>query len=39
MAGFFAQGEIGPIGHRNFLHGYTASMALFAEPPASSSRS
>ncbi len=39
MAGFFAQGEIGPIGHRNFLHGYTASMALFAEPPAPSSRS
>jgi small ligand-binding sensory domain FIST len=39
MAGFFAQGEIGPIGHRNFLHGYTASMALFAERPASSSRS
>ena len=27
----FAQGEIGPIGHRNFLHGYTASLALFAE--------
>ncbi len=39
MAGFFAQGEIGPIGHRNFLHGYTASMALFAERPAPSSRS
>ncbi|MBX3302036.1 MAG: FIST C-terminal domain-containing protein [Nitrospira sp.] len=32
MAGFFAQGEIGPIGHRNFVHGYTASMAIFAEP-------
>jgi small ligand-binding sensory domain FIST len=31
LAGFFAQGEIGPIGHRNFLHGYTASLALFAE--------
>jgi len=39
MAGFFAQGEIGPIGHRNFLHGYTASMALFAERPAASDRS
>ncbi len=32
VAGFFAQGEIGPVGGRNFLHGYTASMALFAEP-------
>jgi small ligand-binding sensory domain FIST len=31
LAGFFAQGEIGPIGNRNFLHGYTACMALFAE--------
>jgi small ligand-binding sensory domain FIST len=31
LAGFFAQGEIGPIGGRNFVHGYTASMALFAE--------
>ena len=27
-AGFFAQGEIGPIGKRNFLHGFTASIAL-----------
>lgn len=32
VAGFFAQGEIGPVGGRNFLHGYTASLALFAEP-------
>ncbi len=31
LAGFFAQGEIGPIGGRNFLHGYTASLALFSE--------
>ncbi len=28
-AGFFAQGEIGPIGSRTFLHGFTASLALF----------
>jgi small ligand-binding sensory domain FIST len=28
-AGFFAAGEIGPIGGRNFLHGFTASVALF----------
>ena len=31
LAGFFAQGEIGPVGGRNFLHGYTASLALFAQ--------
>lgn len=28
-AGFFAAGEIGPIGGRNFVHGFTASVALF----------
>ena len=28
-AGFFAQGEIGPIGRRTFLHGFTASIAIF----------
>jgi small ligand-binding sensory domain FIST len=28
LAGFFAQGEIGPIGRQNFLHGFTASLAL-----------
>ncbi len=27
-AGFFAQGEIGPIGDRTFLHGFTASIAV-----------
>jgi len=31
LAGFFAAGEIGPIGPRNFLHGFTASLALFYE--------
>ena len=30
-AGFFAQGEIGPIGRHNCLHGFTASIALFEE--------
>ena len=35
LAGFFAQGEIGPVGGRNFLHGYTACMALFAEQDSS----
>ncbi len=29
LAGFFAAGEIGPVGGRNFLHGFTASLALF----------
>jgi small ligand-binding sensory domain FIST len=28
-AGFFANGEIGPVGGQPFLHGYTASIALF----------
>jgi small ligand-binding sensory domain FIST len=28
-AGFFAAGEIGPVGGTNFLHGFTASIALF----------
>jgi small ligand-binding sensory domain FIST len=32
VAGFFAQGEIGPVGGKNFLHGYTASIALFSQP-------
>ncbi len=30
-AGFFAAGEIGPVGGRNFLHGLTSSMAVFRE--------
>ena len=29
LAGFFCSGEIGPIGGKNFLHGHTASIALF----------
>ena len=28
-AGFFAAGEFGPVGGRNFIHGHTASFALF----------
>jgi small ligand-binding sensory domain FIST len=28
-AGCFAAGEIGPVAGRNFLHGFTASLALF----------
>ena len=30
-AGFFAAGEIGPVGGQPFLHGFTASLALFRE--------
>lgn len=28
VAGFFAQGEFGPVGGRNFVHGFSASLAL-----------
>jgi len=31
VAGFFCNGEIGPIGEKNFLHGFTASLALFVK--------
>ncbi len=30
-AGFFAAGEFGPVGGRNFVHGFTASIALLRE--------
>lgn len=29
VAGCFCAGEIGPIGNRNFLHGFTASIGFF----------
>ncbi len=29
VAGFFCNGEIGPIGPRNYIHGFTASLGLF----------
>jgi small ligand-binding sensory domain FIST len=29
VAGFFAAGEMGPIGDTSFVHGHTASLALF----------
>lgn len=28
LAGFFANGEIGPIGSKNYLHGYTSTLVL-----------
>lgn len=31
VAGFFARGEIGPVGGRNFVHGFTASVVLFRD--------
>jgi len=31
MAGFFAAGELGPVGGRNFVHGFTASVALLSD--------
>jgi small ligand-binding sensory domain FIST len=31
LAGFFCAGEIGPVGGRPFLHGFTATLALFLE--------
>ena len=29
IAGFFAAGELGPVGGKNFIHGHTASLVLF----------
>lgn len=31
LAGFFAGGEIGPVGGRNHLHGFTASILAFGD--------
>ena len=36
LAGFFCNGEIGPVGHKNYLHGFTASLALFVQKPKTS---
>jgi small ligand-binding sensory domain FIST len=29
LCGFFAAGELGPVAGKNFMHGFTASIALF----------
>ncbi len=29
MGGFFCNGEIGPVGARTFLHGYTSAIGVF----------
>jgi small ligand-binding sensory domain FIST len=34
IAGFFCNGEIGPVGAKNFLHSFTAVLALFVKKPA-----
>ena len=31
VAGFFCGGEIGPVGGRAFLHGFTATLAVFLQ--------
>ncbi len=31
LSGFFANGEIGPVAGKNFLHSYTASLTLFVK--------
>ncbi len=31
VAGFFCGGELGPVGGKNFIHSFTASIALFRE--------
>ncbi|MGH2712870.1 MAG: FIST C-terminal domain-containing protein, partial [Thermoleophilaceae bacterium] len=32
LAGFICGGEIGPVGGKAFLHGFTATLAVFLEP-------
>ena len=34
LAGMFCAGEIGPVGARSYVHGFTASMALFTDNDA-----
>ena len=38
-AGFCAAGEFGPVGGRNFVHGFTASIALLQDRPSGQSDS
>jgi len=33
LGGMFCAGEVGPVGGRNFLHGFTASVAMFHDDP------
>jgi small ligand-binding sensory domain FIST len=34
VAGMFCAGEVGPIGGRSFLHGFTAVTVIFRSPPS-----
>ena len=34
IVGFFCNGEVGPIGGHNFIHGFTSSLGLFRPRPA-----
>ncbi len=36
LAGFFCQGEIGPVAGRSYVHGFTASLLLFTQNDQSS---
>jgi small ligand-binding sensory domain FIST len=38
VAGFFAAGEIGPVGGRNYLHGFTATILAFGGQPSERGR-
>jgi len=38
-AGFFAGGEIGPVGGQTFVHGFTTSLILFSEADTSTNAS
>ena len=38
LAGFFCAGELGPVGGKNFLHGFTASLLLFLDEGGSGVR-
>lgn len=37
VAGFFGNGEFGPVGSQSYVHGYTAALLVFAGPPRSES--
>jgi len=38
VAGFFAAGEIGPVAGKNYVHGFTASVAIFSPGQESGGR-
>lgn len=38
LGGMFCAGEVGPVAGRNFLHGFTASVAMFHDAPPGTQR-